>query len=682
MAKKSSPKQTVQTPADNADPTSSSSKAPSSSSGQLSSSFDLAQYQAELKVLVALAALSLIIYSQAINFNFINFDDDRYVFTNEMLQTGINWTSIKWAFTTYTMGHWHPITWLSLLIDHQFFGLRPTGYHLTNIVLHMLNGALLFILLRYSTGKLLPSALVAAIFIAHPIHVEPVAWVSSRKDLLSAFFGLITLIIYTHYSRQPRWTTYLLTLCCFALSLMSKSMLITLPAVMILFDYWPLNRYAEQQKLSAYLTRLIKLTLEKVPFFALSVLCIIMATKAQFTTLAALTEKTIIAGKESPWSESLFTIANRFNNYFTYLFKTFWPSNLSVYYPIDPYPIPIKVFTVLAIFIIVTALAIWQWRKMPYLIVGWLIYLGMLLPISNLLLADRYLYFPLIGISIALVWVGFELTERFQIEQITRFIAGFAIIALTLVATVQVSYWRDTIVLFEHAIAVTEDNMYMYYNLGIEYIQRNNLAEAEKQFKKALTYNAQYVAPLNDLGTILMQQNRLDEALEYYNRAIAAQPDTPEIHFNLGKIFLQMKQLDKAVSHFEKATALSPQFMEAHNMLGGAYLEMGNFEAATKAFQQALQLKPDSVDIKLNLALMKIKQGKIEEGIQEYNSLLNYCPALDRPRNYYNLANALYSKGRLTETIAYYEKALELNPNFIQARQNLDYVKQQLPKGQ
>ncbi|MGD0215956.1 MAG: tetratricopeptide repeat protein [Desulfobaccales bacterium] len=554
-----------------------------------------------------LVVATLATYSDLRTHQFINYDDSLYVTENPMVQGGLTLSGLIGAFNTTCAALWHPLTMLSLMVDSQLFGLHAEGFLLTNLLFHIANALLLFLWLRRTTGALGPSFLVAALFALHPLHVESVAWVAERKDVLSTFFWLLTMWAYVWYVESPGLRRYLLILACFILGLLAKPMLVTLPLVLLLLDYWPLHRWTPNRpavvssskgrsrgssdsktQQGASIKRLVG---EKSPLLVISALFSIVAFYAQRQAEAISTLSSLPIPNR---------LANAIVAYVSYLGQMFWPAHLAVLYPLSRHNVPIGQALLASLALaVLTFLALRQVRRHPYLLVGWLWYLGTLVPVIGLVqvgeqaMADRYTYVPFIGLFIMVAYGMAELTARWRVA---RFLlplgAGVVLSALMICSWVQVSYWRDSISLFEHTLKVTRNNFIIH----------------------------------NDLGGTLAQQGKLDQAIAHYDEALRLRPDYVEAHYNLGVALDGQGQLDQAIAHYAEALRLKPDYAEAHNNLGVDLAQQGKIDEAITRFQKAIQINPDFQAAYANLGFALAKQGNIDKAIIIYQHDLKNNP--------------------------------------------------------
>jgi tetratricopeptide (TPR) repeat protein len=513
-------------------------------------------------VCVLLVVLTWIVFGQTLRHDFVNYDDPRYVYQNTTITNGLDLAGIAWAFTHIHAENWHPVTTITHMLDCQLYGLKAGWHHFTNVLLHAVASILLLLALQQMTGALWRSAFVAALFAIHPLHVESVAWVAERKDVLSGVFFMLTLLAYVHYARAPSIWRYVTVALMFALGLMSKPMLVTLPFVLLLLDYWPLKRVRAEESHAG--RQLLRLFAEKVPLMALS---------AVSSTVTYLAQRGALG-----WTEQLPIFArinNAFLTYVIYVRQMFWPAKLAVFYPhpenrLPPWEIGLAV----ALLACITTTAVVLRKVAPYLITGWFWYLGMLVPVIGLVQvgwqghADRYTYLPQVGLYIAGTWAIADLTASFRRRILLGAAALLIIGALSWTAWIQTSYWRDSETLFTHALAVTG---------------KNDVAE-------------------NNLGIVFLQRGELDKAIARLQAAIDLRPENGPAHNNLAKAFLQMGQLAEAMIHYRKFLEIEPQNVEARNILGTALIQQGHVREAVEQWQDALAIEPENGNAASNLA--------------------------------------------------------------------------------
>ena len=579
-------------------------------------------------ICLALALVTTALYWPMTHHDFVKFDDDDYITNNSHVQAGLTWAGVIWAFQTGAAANWHPLTWLSHMLDCQLYGLYPGGHHSTNLIFHIANTLLLFLWLRQLTGALWRSALVAALFAWHPLHVESVAWAAERKDVLSAFFWMLTLMAYTPYAtsgrRQVTQTAsflsrvtchvspyYFLALFFFACGLMSKPMVVTLPFVLLLLDFWPLNRFSSFQfQISSSeesttthhqpsTKSVFGLIYEKLPFFAL--------------TLAASMVTYIVqnSGREL-WSPGVLSFPSRLANalwaYERYISKTFWPVDLCMFYP-HPYHWPASLAIGAALLLAFwSGFSIWRARQNPYLPVGWFWFLGTLIPTIGLVqvgsqsMADRYMYIPSIGLFILVVWsINDILNWRPRWRYATALAGGAALVGCLVGTEIQLSYWQNSIVLFRHAIAVTTDNFVAYTCLGETLSDLGMKKEAMMICAEAVKISPDSPVAQYNFGMALLRNNKPDEALAHLDAAGLLAPHNSEIQYNLGLFLLMHNKPDEAAGHFAAALVERPDFAEAHFRMAQVLSRQHKSKEAIFHYREALRLKPEFPEAKAAL---------------------------------------------------------------------------------
>jgi tetratricopeptide (TPR) repeat protein len=605
---------------------------------------------------LAMVLAVLAVYGRVLHFDFVNVDDDVYVTDNSQVLQGLTWGGIGWAFTNLTAGFWHPLTWLSLMLDATWYGKQAWGFHLTNLLLHLGSTVVLFATLQRATGKLWRSALVAALFALHPLHVEAVAWVAERKEVLSAFFGFVSIYFYVRHaqpasaSRKAQIANYSLSLAFFLCGLMSKTMIVTLPAVMLLLDYWPLKRITFPLPTSHF-----RLLVEKLPFFALGLVAGLLTIHAEGSIGALGTTA------HHPLSVH---VANAAVSYVEYLLQLLWPANLAMPYP-PPESLPLTVSLAAGAALAgLCGLAVWLGRRRPYFPVGWFWYLTMLLPVSGLIQvgaqsrADRYTYMPLVGAFVVLVWGGAELCKRWRVSQAAMAAAAAAIMAACAArASVQLAYWQNSDTLFRHALAVTRNNLLAHNYLAIALASQGKLGEAVQHYEQALQIYPDYAGARLNLGDALRDQGKLDEAVQEYERGLRLKPASVEGHNNLGNVLIRQGKLPEAAQQLEQALQLKPDFVEAQNNMGIVLSAMGKLEEAVPYFERALQLKPDSVEVHCDLGVALARLGRLPEAAQQFEQALQLKP--DSAEACFNLGLALAGEGKRDDAIQRFQQALD-----------------------
>ncbi len=623
------------------------------------------EYRRKLLICLLLTLVVLAAFWQVRNSDFVNFDDPRCTTENLHIQGGLNPEFLKWAFTTSHAGYWQPLTWLSFAMDYQLFGLNAGGYHIVNLLLHIVNTLLLFLIFNRMTHALWKSAFMAALFALHPIHVESVAWIAERKDVLSAFFWMLTMGAYVLYAEKPGVRKYLLTIVLFSFGLMVKPMLVSLPCVLLVLDYWPLGRLrfndsldvpkipeSKKEKKSArkisasarskeatlpeqsqFLQRLWPVIREKIPFFALSAISSIV---------------TAIGQQKAGAMESLeiLPIATRIGNalisYIRYIGMTIYPHGLAVFYPYRGTISPWEVFLAAA-FLLIATLMIFRWAaKMPYLVMGWLWYLGTLVPVIGIIqvgmqsMADRYTYIPIIGLFVATTWAVPDITRNWRYRQYILSAGAVIVLSALMFSTrMQVKYWQNSITLFEHAIQVTDNNYLAHNNLGVALSSTGKREEAMAQYREAIRIKPNYENAIFNLANNLSAQGRTDEAILCYQEALRLRPNYAKAHNNLATLLISKKMFKEAIGHYQEALKTDPTNSATHYNLGAAWLSIDHFEDAVGQFQEAVRINP------------RFSQAHNAWGI------------------------ALARSGKTAEAINHFREALRIKPNFREANDNL-----------
>ena len=559
-------------------------------------------------ICLGLVAVAWAVFGQTLTHDFVNFDDYVYVYDNPLVVRGLSIEGIIGAFTHTHALNWHPLTTLSHMLDCQLYGLKAGGHHFTNVILHTISVLLLFLVIKQMTGGLWQSAFVAALFAIHPLHVESVAWIAERKDVLSAAFFMLTLAAYARYARAPSAPRYLLVALLYACALMSKPMLVTLPFVLLLLDYWPLGRIgAQKSEVGSQLRRLIT---EKIPLFALSALSCIATLLTQRQAPNAI--------DQLPF---LWRLNNSFVSYVTYIWQMLWPARLAVFYPHPNDRLPLLEVTAAITFLVgVSLLVTYLRRTKPYLVTGWFWYLGMLVPVIGFVQvgeqahADRYTYLPQIGLYIMIAWTVGDLllksTSRVR-QALVGIAAAIAIVCLGVRAFVQVSYWKNSETLWSHTLAVTSDNDVAHNNLGFLFLRRGELDKAISQFQAALDIRSRNTETHYSLGAALIENNLgnafarkqlWDEAIDHLEEAVRLRPDYADAYFNLGSVFFQQGRIDQAIAQWQKALAIRPRDAEAHRNVASALRKQGNVKEAIAEYEQALNIVPEDSLALNNLA--------------------------------------------------------------------------------
>ncbi len=630
-------------------------------------------------ICVFLAAITFAVFGQTLRHEFVNYDDDRYVYENALVSKGVTGAGVAQAFQHGSLANWDPLTTLSHMLDCQFYGLHAGGHHLTNVLLHMASVILLFLALRQMTGTTWRSAFVAAVFAIHPLRVESVAWVAERKDTLSGLFFMLTLWAYALYVKNPRFPRYLLVMLFFACGLMSKSMLITLPFVLLLLDYWPLGRISDlrftiyeptasgttsghggRNKFSPITRALI----EKLPLLAMSVAAVIMTVHAQGGAVKSL--------EEYPFGLRL---ENAIVSVADYIWQMFWPSGLAVFYPYPEHGLPVWEVGIAAAALLGISVAAWWWRPTrPYVLVGWLWYVGMLVPVMGLVQAgaqaqaDRYTYLPQIGLYIALTWLAAGApTGRRNRRMVLSGVAGAMVAALAVTAYIQTTYWRDSETLWKRTLACTENNVVAHNNLGQLELKAGRTDDAVVEFQKAVESRPQYAQAHANLGSALLKEGRFDEAIAEYQKAVELQPGDASFWGDLGAGLLQRGRLDEAVKALTKSLSIQENNYDVLSNLGFALFHLGKIDEAAALFLRALQLKPDSVTVQKNLAgIAWAMSASTDDSVRNGAKAVELAELVDRrsgggdPILVSVLAAAYAEAGRFPEAVATAQRAQQL----------------------
>ncbi|HME44487.1 MAG TPA: tetratricopeptide repeat protein [Syntrophorhabdales bacterium] len=566
--------------------------------------------------------------------DFITLDDAEYVTDNRHVQDGLTVEGILWAFATGRAGNWHPLAWISHMVDVQLFGLQPGWHHLTSLLLHLASTLLLFLVLNRMTKAFWRSAFVAALFSLHPLHVESVAWVAERKDVLSTFFWMLTMGLYVSYVARPGLTRYLALILCFALGLMAKPMLVTLPFVLLLLDYWPLRRLEqkppqEPSSKDKSRTRPVKapvqptghwplirpLLIEKIPFFVLIVLSSIVTYLVQQHGGAVRSLGALPASAR---------VANALVSYATYLVKMLWPAKLSVFYPHPGWWPLWQVLGSAALLIAITVLAIRGAKKRPYAAVGWLWYVGTLVPVigivqvGNQAMADRYTYIPLVGLFIIIAWAVPELFEKWPYRKEALIaLSAACLLCLFLITWRQVGYWRNSIALYDHALDVADANSLIHNNRGVAYTNLGKYTEAIADFGRAIEINPRYEAAYYNRGAVYGSLGKYTEAIADFDRAIEINPRYIEVYTDRGVAYTNLGKYTEAIADFDRAVEINPRYVEAYTNRGVAYGSLGKYTEAIADFNRAIEINPRYAEAYYNRGVAYDRLGNREHAIDD-----------------------------------------------------------------
>jgi tetratricopeptide (TPR) repeat protein len=652
-----------------------------------------------------LVLMTLAVYYQVHDFSFVNYDDPEYVQLNPYIKNGVTLSAVKWAFTTGYACFWHPLTWLSHMLDWQLFGTNPAGHHIASVIFHIINTLLVFLVFRKMTGSTWPSAFIAALFALHPLHVESVAWVSERKDVLSTFFWLLTMWAYVRYARRLGVSRYLLVVLFFTMGMMSKPMLVTLPFVLLLLDYWPLNRLS----ISNWRFAIV----EKIPLLVLAVVLSIVAFIAQKQ------------GKAIPTGDDFalpFRLANAPISYVQYIIKMFWPAELAMFYPHPGRNVSFFYAVLSAVILLaVTILIIRFSRKHRYLFTGWFWYLGTLVPVIGLVqvgnhaMADRYSYITLTGLFIIIAWGVPELIGRLPHRKVVLWVSSIAVLlALSVCAHIQTGYWKNSITLCEHALKVTKNNYRAHFCITLPLLEQGRFVEAIEHASEAIRIDPKCYEAYNNLGFGLVRVGRFDDAVSVYESLLEKRPDYALTRGNLAGIYvtqgryaeaaeqckisletidsipvrkflayslLKLGQYPSATMEYRKILSAEPNDPNTLNKLGFALARDGKYEEAISVSSEVLRIAPQLVDARQNLGYAFIGQGRFAEAVIEYEQFLQKYP--ENALAHSELGVAFFKLGKLDEAIAHFNRAIQIDPNNTTARTNLDVAlaeKEKLPK--
>jgi len=620
-------------------------------------------WKTDLLIYLLLLCAIFAAYAPVYHFDFVNFDDPDYAAENPHVRAGLTLQGVIWAFTSSYAANWVPLTWLSHMTDWSLFGFHAGAHHLTSVFLHGLSTLLLFVVLHRMTGERWPSALVAFLFGLHPVHVESVAWIAERKDVLSGLFWFLTIWAYIRYTERQGAGRYALLLAAFSMGLLAKPMMVTLPFVLLLLDVWPLGRAAA----GGGQTRMAVLVREKVPLFLLAAGASLATYLVQRRGGAVISLSSISFGQR---------VANAFLSYLAYLGQTVWPARLAVFYPFAEklpwWPVAFCAAALVGITLVVARV----FRGTPFLLVGWLWYLGTLVPVIGLVQvgeqahADRYTYVPLVGIFIMLAWSAAAAVRRWPATKWVICGALAAVCGTCLVlTTMQVRYWKDSESLFQHAIEVTQGNYVAYNNLGVMERERHRLTQAIADYREALRIRPASLEAHNNLSEALLKEGRLEEATVQILETLRLKPDSADGHVNLGALLDRRGKLDAAMAEYREALRLAPENAVAHSGLGGVLTDLGRTEEGLREMREGIRLRPEYAEGYYNLGWLLATHGRAGEAIPIFQEAIRLDP--DDTEAHYNLGTALAAEGRLAEAIVEFQAALRLTPDYANAHLNL-----------
>jgi tetratricopeptide (TPR) repeat protein len=622
------------------------------------------RHAGEIVLCLILIASIAGVYGRTAGFDFVEFDDPTYVGNNPKVPGGLSWDGVKWAFTTMHGANWFPLVWLSLMIDRQLFGTGAGGFHLTNVALHIANALLLFWVLRRYTKALWASFFVAAFFALHPLHVESVAWVAERKDVLSTLFWILTMLAYLRYVEKSSARRYTVMLVCFTLGLMSKPMLVTLPFVLLVMDYWPLRRLWPEEGIGG--DSVGRLLVEKTPLFILS------AISSWVTFIAQKTGGSVVKFSVFPLD---YRIGNALVSYCDYIWKMLRPTGLAVFYLHPAAGLAgLSVAASAAVLLVITVVAVLL-RRRRYLLAGWLWYLGTLVPVIGLVqvgrqaMADRYTYIPLTGLFIMLVWLAGDIVSKWRHKGLIAGLAGSAVLGVLGILTFrQVGYWRDTTRLLTHTAAVTTDNYVAHSVLATYYAEKGDNESAMRNLEIVMKTNVGDIDVLYNVAKVLAKLGRTTEAIEYYNRILAVSPGDPDTYIALAMMEADRGNFENAINLYREGLKYHPENGALHGRLGSLFLQMGLVDEAITELEIAVKLRADSA-IYGNLGLAVSSKGETEKAIECYKKAIWIDPV--NAEAHYNLGNTYLAQERSAEAAGEYQKAIKAKPEYSKAFGNL-----------
>jgi protein O-mannosyl-transferase len=621
-----------------------------------------------LLLIAAVVALTAAVFAPVRGYELVSVDDPIYVTDNPHLRGGLGWHAVAGAFTSTYANFWHPATLLSLMLDAAIFGVHPGALHTTNLLLHLGSTIVLFLALVRMTGASGRAALVAALFALHPLHVESVAWVSERKDVLSTFFWMLTLYAWAGYARTGSRRSYGLAMAWFAVGLMAKPMLVMLPCTLLLLDVWPLGRAAPVggPGVGGRLKAWAPLLREKIPFFALAAASGVVAIVVQQRAGAVAD-----LGSLPLWPR----VANAVIACVTYVLKTIWPTGLMVFYP---YPATVAAWSLglsAALLVGVSVAAIRFLPRQPWLAVGWFWFLVTLLPVSGLVqvgshaMADRYTYVPTIGLFLLAAWGAAALAGSGRTRRVVLVgVAAGTVAACAVSARAQVATWRDSITLWRHALAVMPGNYYAHNALGLVLTERSP-AEAAEHFTAAARLMPNFPNADNNLGLLLAGQGKTADAIAHYEEALRRSPGFALAHVNMGNALLKLGRAEPAVEHFRAAVRSNPRSAVALAGLGNGLAALGRTGEAAEAFEEALRLEPSLADAHYNLGNTMRRLGRLDAALGHYREALRHGADSADVRN--SLAVTLAGLGRTDEAVTALREAVRRFPASIEARTSL-----------
>lgn len=629
------------------------------------------QKQVLFIISIVLVAATLAAYEPIRHNDFVSYDDTAYITENPNVTGEITQESVIRAFTTSHMGNWHPLTMLSHMLDCEIFGLNPLGHHFINVLFHILNALLIFWILTATTDAMWPSAFVAAVFALHPLQVESVAWAAERKTVLSGFFWFLTIAVYIWYTKRPGIKRYILLFMVYALCIMTKPAVVTLPMVLLLLDYWPLERFNWERHPAGKSVPLSRIFMEKVPLLALSAILSAATIAAQKNAGAFVPVDAIPLYSR---------ITNMFLSYTNYIGKTIWPSQLVVFYPYPNATLLTTAATICApLLVLISVIIIYAGRRRKYAAMGWLWYVGTLVPMIGLVqagsqaMADRYMYIPILGLLVIVAWAVRDfIFNRPQWKTAVSVLAAVALLSAIIATRTQVRYWQNSMSLFGNALKVTKNNPVAEKGYGSALFAEGRLDEAVVHLRNAIQTHPGYLPAGNELGKVYLKQGKFNEAVACFNELLKRNKNSAEVYYNLGIALSLQKKYEEAIKHFAKALELDPKYPDAHNNMGIALLATGKNAEAIKYFNEALRIRSNDAGLYENLGNAYVQSGKYDLAVRNWAKALDLKPNNTEIIN--NMAWVLATTGDISVQDA--NKAVELaqhaceltgykNPNFL-----------------
>ena len=630
------------------------------------------------------------VYLQVKDHQFINLDDDLYVTENKHVLTGLSIENMKWAFnfSEKDRTYWHPFTWVSHMMDVQLWGLNAGRHHLTNLFFHIMNAVLLFLVLRGITGAVWKSAFVASVFALHPVNVETVAWVAERKNLLSTFFWFLVMLTYLRYTIRPNLMRYLLMVACFIMGLLAKPMLVTMPFVLLLLDYWPLGRINLGQSSSGGSIKHGNSEIFTLPGFLKSVVIIekipLILISIVFTYIPVLTLKyaeTTVSFEKVPMG---LRVTNALVSYIVYMEEALFPHRFAFYYPF-PKVIPVwQPLGALIVLVIISVMVLFSCRRRPYLLIGWLWYVGTLVPVIGLMqagiwpaFADRWTYVPLIGIYVMVTWGVAELVEKMRSKEIVLAALGGAVLCFLAIFTwVQTGYWKNNITLYSHALGVTKDNYVAHFNLAAALCKRGDFQGGNYHFSEVLKINPEFVPAHGGLGATLAKMGKYEEAIKQFNEVLKIDPNNVNAHYGLGFSLEQMGKYDEAIKEFSEVLKIDPNNADSYIEFATILTGKGRNDEAIKNYNKAFKNRPGYIKALVTLGNLMLSKGNYDEAVRYYLEIIDRYP---HQAVVYNILGSAYiNEGNLKKAIEYFQKSLREKPDYAPAVANLQTAQMNL----